>query len=224
MLDPVAAEATAVLPNAGAQGAAGVAGTAAMPAVSAQQVYTAPQPEAVGAAASSGGGKNKVIIIVAVVVIVVALAAIGGFAAWKAGLLDGILGSQQTASEQADTEDSAAAEQQEAEGEEETGQVEIPDVAGMTEEDATSALTAAGFLTPTIITQPSSEVAKGAVISQSPSAGDVADAVNTSITLTVSSGPQTVVKKEFTVVTEFMTWDEAKAYCEQQGGQACHHR
>lgn len=74
-----------------------------------------------------------------------------------------------------------------------TDAVEVTDVTGMTEEEAKAALTGAGFSV-TVSSQNSDDVESGKVISQDPTAGSKAEKGAT-ITITVSSGPQTVKVK-----------------------------
>lgn len=74
-----------------------------------------------------------------------------------------------------------------------TDAVEVKDVTGMTEEEAKAALTGAGFSV-TVSSQNSDDVESGKVISQDPTAGSKAEKGAT-ITITVSSGPQTVKVK-----------------------------
>jgi beta-lactam-binding protein with PASTA domain len=64
----------------------------------------------------------------------------------------------------------------------------VPNVVGLTQGDATTAITDAGLVLGTVMQQPSSTVASGNVISQSPVAGT---SVNTgsAVSLVVSSGP-----------------------------------
>lgn len=74
-----------------------------------------------------------------------------------------------------------------------TDAVEVTDVTGMTEEEAKAVLTGAGFSV-TVSSQNSDDVESGKVISQDPTAGSKAEKGAT-ITITVSSGPQTVKVK-----------------------------
>jgi beta-lactam-binding protein with PASTA domain len=68
----------------------------------------------------------------------------------------------------------------------------IPNVVGMTQANAGSALASAGLVTGTITQTNSSTVASGNVISQSPAAG-VSSTAGTPVNLTVSLGPAPVV-------------------------------
>ncbi len=67
----------------------------------------------------------------------------------------------------------------------------VPNVVGMTQANANSALTSAGLVTGTITQAYSSTVASGSVISQAPPSG-ASVASGTAVNLTVSQGPQTV--------------------------------
>ena len=69
-------------------------------------------------------------------------------------------------------------------------QVSVPSVTGQSQSSATSALTSAGFQV-NVTTQASDSVSQGVVISQSPNGGDQADKGST-VTIVVSSGPETV--------------------------------
>ncbi|MBX6385090.1 MAG: Stk1 family PASTA domain-containing Ser/Thr kinase [Microbispora sp.] len=71
---------------------------------------------------------------------------------------------------------------------------EVPSVVGLTLSDATQTLKGAGFKVKTVM-QPSDVVAKGNVIDQSPQAGTKLNP-GTTITLTVSSGPQETTQNE----------------------------
>jgi len=66
------------------------------------------------------------------------------------------------------------------------GQVDVPNVVGKTQAQATSLLNNAG-LTPEVVTEPSDDKPAGEVLSQSPPAGAKADKGST-VTITVSSG------------------------------------
>jgi beta-lactam-binding protein with PASTA domain len=69
--------------------------------------------------------------------------------------------------------------------------VSVPDVVGMTQAAATSALTAAGLTVGIVTTAPSATVVAGSVISESPAAGTLF-AAGSSVHLVVSSGPAPV--------------------------------
>jgi beta-lactam-binding protein with PASTA domain len=65
--------------------------------------------------------------------------------------------------------------------------VPVPNVVGMTEATARTAITDAGLRVSSVTQQSSSTVALGAVISQSPASGQVEG--SSAVTLVVSSGP-----------------------------------
>ena len=73
-------------------------------------------------------------------------------------------------------------------GPSEPGQVQVPDVVGMTQSAAESAIDAAGLVVGTVDQASSSTVPKGNVISQSPAAG-TSMASGSAVDLVVSSGP-----------------------------------
>lgn len=73
--------------------------------------------------------------------------------------------------------------------------VEVPDVVGLTQEAATLALEAAGFVV-AVATAASNSVASGSVISQSPAAGDFA-ASGSTVTITVSTGDSGILDAKF---------------------------
>jgi len=70
-------------------------------------------------------------------------------------------------------------------------QVTVPNVVGLTQAAATSALQNAGFVLGSVATQASSTVAAGSVASQSPAAGSQA-ASGTAVNLVISIGPASV--------------------------------
>ena len=70
--------------------------------------------------------------------------------------------------------------------------VSVPNVVGMTQAAASSALTSAGLTVGTITQAYSSTVASGSVISQTPVSG-ASVASGTAVNLTVSQGPQPIV-------------------------------
>ncbi|HZQ29327.1 MAG TPA: Stk1 family PASTA domain-containing Ser/Thr kinase [Acidimicrobiales bacterium] len=75
-------------------------------------------------------------------------------------------------------------------------QVRVPNVVGQTEQEATDALTGAGFNVPAPIQQPSDTVPQGRVMAQDPKAGTPA-AKGSNVVLTVSSGkPQVAIPNE----------------------------
>jgi hypothetical protein len=77
----------------------------------------------------------------------------------------------------------------------EAAPVEVPDVVGLTQEAATLALEAAGFVV-AVATAASSVVAAGSVISQSPAGGEFATDGST-VTITVSSGDTDILDAKF---------------------------
>lgn len=89
------------------------------------------------------------------------------------------------------------------------GQVSVPNVVNSSEESATATLQRAGFEVESR-TEASTDVDTGLVISQSPDAGTSADAGST-VTLTVSSGPEDVV------VPDVQQQDLASAQAEIEG-------
>src|SRR5258708_36404067 len=77
----------------------------------------------------------------------------------------------------------------------------VPNVVGSTETAADSAVTAAGLVVGTDASASSSTVPSGSVISQSPSAGALANAGDP-VTLTISSGPPQVAVPNVVGMTE----------------------
>jgi len=71
------------------------------------------------------------------------------------------------------------------------GQITVPNVVGMTQAAATTAITNAGLVVGTVLTAPSATVQAGSIISSTPAAG-TAVAPGSSVALTVSSGPSMV--------------------------------
>jgi hypothetical protein len=71
------------------------------------------------------------------------------------------------------------------------GQVSVPNVVGDTEAAASAAITGAGLTLGTVITQSSSTVASGEVITEDPAASSIVDS-GTAVGLFVSSGPAPV--------------------------------
>jgi hypothetical protein len=69
--------------------------------------------------------------------------------------------------------------------------VSVPNVVGLTQAAATSAITSAGLVLGTVTTQSSATVAAGSVISQSPGAGASVTA-GSAVNLMVSTGPASV--------------------------------
>ena len=86
----------------------------------------------------------------------------------------------------------------------------VPNVTGMTQEQASSALRSAGFNVGTVTTKEGSGSAKGVVLTQAISGEAERGAT---IDLVVSAG-----RRVYTVVPGQMTWPDAEAYCEQHGG------
>ena len=96
-------------------------------------------------------------------------------------------------------------------------QIEVPNVVGMDEHDAMSAIRDAGLSIGDVTEDHSSTVPEGAVIEQTPDAGDEADE-DTEVDLVVSQGPETTIEHRYQLVTEARTWSDAQAYCEAHGG------
>lgn len=99
--------------------------------------------------------------------------------------------------------------------------VQLPSLAGKSEQEARDAISAAGLTVGSVTTQESSSVVAGRVISQSAS-GSVPK--GTSVDLVISKGSPTPTNnpgaaKTYVIVDQAMTWSEAKAYCEQNGGR-----
>lgn len=99
----------------------------------------------------------------------------------------------------------------------------VPDVLGLATEDALHALQDAGLRVGGLTEAFSDDVADGAVVSQAPAAGE-AVAPASEVDLVVSRGPEpapepaTRTEHRYTLVREAMTWDEARAWCEANGG------
>ena len=85
----------------------------------------------------------------------------------------------------------------------------VPNVVGKTSGQAESALKAAG-LVPEKKSKNSGSVAKGSVISQSPSAGDKVD-TGSKVTITVSAGPEFVTVPDLVGLTQRQAVDKAEA-------------
>lgn len=99
-----------------------------------------------------------------------------------------------------------------------TQNVTLKDYKGQDEQTARDGIAAAGLTVGTVTAQSSNSVEKGRVISQSVT-GSVKR--GTAVDLVVSSGAAaaaTPAQRQYTVVDQAMTWEQAKAYCEQNGG------
>ncbi len=79
--------------------------------------------------------------------------------------------------------------------------VTVPNVVGLTQAAATTAITGAGLVLGTVTTQPSATVPAGNVISQDPAAG-ASVATGTSVALVVSSGPAPVTVPNLVGLTQ----------------------
>lgn len=212
---PDAARASALAGQ--AAGAPGQAGAGAPPSFgsedSMQQGFNGAAGQPAGAPPEAGSGKRVAVIVAVSVAAVAVVAAIAVFALVSTGVIGGATGSsaESPAPEAATTAPAA-------------DQVPVPDVEGMSEDDAIEAFSDAGFAEPSVTFENSSSVAKGMVISQTPAAGTQADPSAADAALVVSSGPKTVVKREYTVVSQPLSFHDAQDYCESQGGQlACVH-
>lgn len=92
----------------------------------------------------------------------------------------------------------------------------VPDVAGRTVEEAQKELENANLSTGAISREFSDSVDEGLVISQTPPAGTAS--TSGSVNLVVSKGPLKTIVHEYEIVSEPLTWSEAKTYCEAKGG------
>lgn len=135
------------------------------------------------------------IFVIAACVLIAALLAVGGFLAWQ--MLQGSGGAPAPAAA--------------------TGNIEVPALEGLGQDEAEAAIEQAGLSVGAVSIEPNETVAAGAVVKQTPAAGTRAGEGSV-VHLIVSKGPATVVKHEYEIVPSMMTWDEAKVYCEQQGG------
>lgn len=98
-----------------------------------------------------------------------------------------------------------------------TATVSVPNLQGLTEDEATTTLEEADLHVGAISREYSATVAEGSVISQTPSP-DSQLARNSNVNLVVSRGAQKTVVHEYEIIAEPLTWTDAKAYCEQKGG------
>jgi beta-lactam-binding protein with PASTA domain len=81
------------------------------------------------------------------------------------------------------------------------GSVAVPDVVGLTQASATSAITGAGLVVGTITQQASSTVPAGSVIAQNPTAGQLV-APGSAVNLVISSGPGNVAVPDVVGLTQ----------------------
>ncbi|ACV23258.1 Serine/threonine-protein kinase PrkC [Slackia heliotrinireducens] len=210
-----------------------VKGASAAQSPDVTQVMTAGQPVGTGYVEPiqdpSTGGHGKTIAVVAACAVVVLAAAltavlfIGGIGPFDDGSGDDTKTSQKADKDDKEaegkTEESSAktekddSDEKGAEDEADTS-VEVPDLAGMYQEDAEKVLADNGLVLGTVTEQHDEAVEKGAVVSQGTSPGERVDA-GAAVDLVVSSGP---VVHTYEVISEAMTWEDAKAYCESQGG------
>lgn len=95
--------------------------------------------------------------------------------------------------------------------------VTLKDFKGQDEQAARDGIAAAGLTVGKVTTQSSDSVEKGRVISQSVTGSAKK---GTTVDLVVSSGSAaaTPAQRQYVVVDQAMTWEQAKAYCEQNGG------
>ena len=101
--------------------------------------------------------------------------------------------------------------------------VTLPNLAGKTEDEARKAITDAGLAVGNVTTRESSSVVAGRVISQSASGslpkGTKVDLVVSTGTPAATTSSTSAATKSYVVVEQAMTWTEAEAYCEQNGGR-----
>lgn len=94
----------------------------------------------------------------------------------------------------------------------------VPDLSGLTVDAASSQLSSVGLSLGNVSSQYSDTVGQGSIISQSVSAGSTMGSGG-SVDVVVSQGKAaTKTEHRYTLVHQAMTWSEAKAYCESQGG------
>ena len=97
------------------------------------------------------------------------------------------------------------------------GTVEVPSVVGMSQSEALQALSEAGLVSRIGGEEHSSKVAEGDVCVQSVEAGSEV-ASGSTVTLTLSLGPEMVTEHRYEFVRRCLTWSEARDYCEERGG------
>ena len=93
----------------------------------------------------------------------------------------------------------------------------VPDLSGLSYDEATHKLQDLGLKLGEVTKEYSSSVEEGSVISQGVSAGSDADP-GTSVDLVVSQGAEPRIEHHFELVQQAVTWEEAKQYCESNGG------
>lgn len=176
------------------------------------------QPESTG---DVEGAKKHHGWVVAVVIAAVVVCAGGAFAMYKLGLgpFSNGGGDARTISPTASTSTSDDKEEPEKSDDttRETTSVVVPDLSGLTYDEATHKLQDLGLKLGQVTQEYSSDVENGSVISQSVSAGSNAEP-GTSVDLVVSQGAEPRIEHRFTLVSQAMTWDEAEQYCENNGG------
>lgn len=209
VIDPVSEAPTTAFAAAPATAAS------AAPAPSAPVQPVGEPPRESRPARSGSGGKIALIVVVIVaavaVVAFVALYALGmgPFSRGQAG--------EAPAVEQTQPEKEQAPEEGDA------LEAVVPDVTGLTRVEAQRVLEASGFAVGIVTEAEDSAVAEGTVISQTPMAGATVE--RGSVDLVVSAGapepepePAAPSGHRYELVRQAMTWDQAQAYCEANGG------
>lgn len=158
-------------------------------------------PVGSGSGAAKAGGNRAPVLVAAVVALVVVLGVVA--------LASGGRSSSGTTGGSGATKTDATLDIS-------TTMVDVPDVTGYSLSIATSLLQDADLAVGTVSHQSSDSVSEGSVISQDPVSGPVFSR-NSTVDLVVSDGPQSKVHS-YTLVQQAMTWEQAKAYCESQGG------
>ena len=163
-------------------------------------------------AAADGKGSKRTVLIVGAVIAALAVAAVVGMAVAQVGPFGGGSGSGGTTTVTLGESGDAINEQSQTNIEQ--AGVLVEDYTGMTLEDATASIEGSGLEVADVTESYSEHVAQGCVMEQGEAAGNRLEK-GSSIDLTVSKGP---APHTYTIVEQPMTWAEAKAYCESQGG------
>lgn len=180
------------------------------------QQYSAPYAQPPEGEAKAGGGKKSHGWVVAVVIVaIVAVCAGGAFAMYQLKLGPFSTTGSDAQPSTASTADAASEKSDDAA--QEAGSVTVPDLSGLSYDEATHKLQDLGLKLGEVTKEYSSSVEEGSVISQGVSAGSDADP-GTSVDLVVSQGAEPRIEHHFELVQQAVTWEEAKQYCESNGG------
>ncbi|SES77364.1 zinc-ribbon domain-containing protein [Olsenella sp. KH3B4] len=186
------------------------------PQYSASQQYSAPyaQPSEVETKAERTK-KSHGWVVAVVIVAIVAVCAGGAFAMYQLKL--GPFSTTGSDAQPAAASTADAASENGDDAAQEASSVTVPDLSGLTYDEATHKLQDLGLKLGQVTKEYSSSVEEGSVVSQSVSAGSDADP-GSSVDLVVSQGAEPRIEHHFELVQQAVTWEEAKQYCESNGG------